>query len=1156
MTHHDRQPRRRILALSVLAGLLFVTLLMTDRTPVRRSPLRLKPRAPARLASKPAPGPAATARPQAPEAPVVETEPETLGTFADPFPRAVPVQSVDAPPDAEGRIRRLRVVRAKAKFPFIRYEETLVDDPDHGRVIVSRLVMAADHIMVQLRKGVERKDLELLAAKHGCRILRPMHHPGGYVVGLPSHDVQAVPGAIDRFRVEAASIAIAEPDFVRTISQAQSFPDDPRFPSQWGLHNTGQVIVPFNPQVCIPEHWMGGDWLPITCEAGKDIKAPEGWDYVSRSNERVIAVIDTGVDQTHPDLERWKFRHLHEIDPDDGVDDDGNGYIDDFRGWDFVDGDNNPAQGGTDCHGTHVAGIAAAEGDNAQGIAGVNWAGVVMALRAGTDDGGFFDQDIVDAIDYATENVAYVANCSFAGPGFHAMTSAAIDRALGRPVEKGGPMLMVCAAANQAIDNDVTPYYPASYPQGNIISVLATDFTDAMPAFSNWGRFSVDIGAPGDYILSTVPGGGYEFASGTSMAAPFVAGAVTLVATNNAFLKPLEVRDCILNGAEPVPGLAGLCVTGGRLNLKNAMVCPSAPPPPPPGNEIVQFESAVYVADEGVGYAEVTVARTGLGQVSVGVYTTDGTATAPADYEANSWVLDWAAGEAGPKGFRIFLQDDGYVEATETIQLYLTNPVGAQIGPQGSATLNVNDNDVAATSQGSNPRNFFNLGSVTSPSYNHVWLFAATTADGEELWRTDGTSAGTYRVKDINPGPGSSSPADFTLDWYQGWILFTADDGVHGRELWVTDGTEAGTLLFYDLVPGSAGSSPAKFVRTVVGGQGRVFFTALTGSGEELWATDGATEGTYQVLDINPGVDGSLPSIVVPAQCAAGQVVLFAATDPVGGRELWRSDGTAAGTVQVRNLRNGANSSNPEHLVNAGASLGTDEVYFSAIGTQGKELWKTDGTQAGTVQVKDIRVGGASSPQQLTAIGPSLVYFSANDGTTGRELWRSDGTEAGTVRIRDLNPGTANSSPVRITASYSGDVYFAANGGEGVELWKTDGTDAGTSLVKDIYPGATGSVPQNLANVATLAGGPVLVFSATDGASGREIWTSDGTEAGTTLFKDLRAGTGNSSPADFRFTLVNDREQFLFTAVGTGFGRELWRSDGTAAGTILIKNIR
>jgi ELWxxDGT repeat protein len=188
-------------------------------------------------------------------------------------------------------------------------------------------------------------------------------------------------------------------------------------------------------------------------------------------------------------------------------------------------------------------------------------------------------------------------------------------------------------------------------------------------------------------------------------------------------------------------------------------------------------------------------------------------------------------------------------------------------------------------------------------------------------------------------------------------------------------------------------------------------------------------------------------------------------------------------------------------------------------------------------------------------VAPNLIFFSAHDGTTGRELWRSDGTAAGTTLIRDINPGLTNSSPVRITPAYFGGAVFVANGGEGNELWKTDGTDAGTMMVKDIFPGTSASNPQQLTNIAPLTG-QRLAFSATDGVTGREYWTSDGTEAGTTLFKDLRTGTGNSAPADFHFTLVNDREQVLFTAAGTGFGRELWRTDGTPAGTILIKNIR
>jgi ELWxxDGT repeat protein len=289
-------------------------------------------------------------------------------------------------------------------------------------------------------------------------------------------------------------------------------------------------------------------------------------------------------------------------------------------------------------------------------------------------------------------------------------------------------------------------------------------------------------------------------------------------------------------------------------------------------------------------------------------------------------------------------------------------------------------------------------------------------------------------------------------------------------------------------------------------------------------------------------------------------VAIFSADDGTSGRELWRTDGTEAGTVRIKDIRPGIHGSNPTYITNAGGTSGTDLILFAADGVgTGVELWKTDGTAAGTVLVKDIRPGGpGSSPQNLTAT-PWGVLFSANDGSSGRELWKSDGTAAGTVLVKDLNPGTANSGPSQFTNGSAGGspvVFFTADGGQGVELWKTDGTAAGTVLVDDINPGTTGSTPRHLAWVGTDVAGPFLAFSATDGTTGREFWKSDGTSAGTVLLKDLRPGTGSSNPADFAVTLVNNTGEVLFTANVPGFGRELWRTDGTAAGTILIKDIR
>ena len=411
---------------------------------------------------------------------------------------------------------------------------------------------------------------------------------------------------------------------------------------------------------------------------------------------------------------------------------------------------------------------------------------------------------------------------------------------------------------------------------------------------------------------------------------------------------------------------------------------------------------------------------------------------------------------------------------------------------------------------------------------------------GAELWVTDGTVAGTYRVKDINSGSGSSSPNNLTV--MGSTLFFSASDGSTGSELWKSDGTEAGTVLVKDINGGSGGSSPANL--TVMGTT--LLFAANDGStGVELWKSDGTTAGTSQVKDIYPGGNTSSSS---PANLTVMNGVLyFSANDGTTGAELWKSDGTTAGTSQVKDIYSGSTASSPTAL-----TVMNGVLYFSANGgaTQGAELWASDGTSGGTVLVKDIRAGATgSSPALLTAIG-STLYFRANDGSTGVELWKSDGTSVGTVLVKDIYSGASSSTPANLTAMGS-TLYFAAtDGSSGIELWKSDGTTAGTVRVKDINGsgnGLTTTTPLTVMNGA-------LYFPATDGSNGIELWKSDGTTGGTVLVKDINGGSGNGLVANAAYLTVMGSTLFFAANDGVN-GKELWTSDGTTVNTAMLKDI-
>lgn len=348
------------------------------------------------------------------------------------------------------------------------------------------------------------------------------------------------------------------------------------------------------------------------------------------------------------------------------------------------------------------------------------------------------------------------------------------------------------------------------------------------------------------------------------------------------------------------------------------------------------------------------------------------------------------------------------------------------------------------------------------------------------------------------------------------------------------------SAVLIDIAPGATASYPERTLNI----NGTVFFVANNGStGKELWKTDGTPAGTALVRDIRVGSAGSFPTNLTNVN----GVLYFTANDGVSGEELWKSDGTAAGTVRVTDINPGSNSStiiSTRGLVNLNGTL-----YFAADdGVRGIELWKSDGTAAGTSLVKDIFVGSNSAsgaPSALTNINGTL-YFSANSSGAGRELWKSDGTAAGTVQIKDINPGSSNSDPNNFI-EFNGAVYFVAyEPNAGQELWKTDGTANGTVLAADIRPGSTGSGVQ-----PPVVFNGQLFFTADDGIHGREPWRSDGTTAGSVPLGDLFPGASSSDAASF--TVHDGRLYFgAFEAFGS---RQLWQSDGTTLGTIALRDL-
>lgn len=365
------------------------------------------------------------------------------------------------------------------------------------------------------------------------------------------------------------NVKYAEKNF---IGHALVIPDDTHFSKLWGLHNTGQTEG--------------------TSDA--DIDAPEAWNIFTDSSNIVVAVIDTGINYNHEDLQTNIWTNPGETGggkETDGIDNDSNGYIDDWRGWNFTSypGTNNPMDDYYPVfHGTHVAGTIGARGDNNKGVAGVCWKVKLMALKWLNSLGYGDTANAVRAIDYSTYNGAHLSNNSWGVPDSSSLF-AAINRA-----RTNGKLFMAAAGNTPSggTNNDWNPIYPASYDLDNIISVLASDHNDNKAGYSHYGLYSVDLGSPGgtdgsqsDYnIYSTSSGNYYRYLCGTSMAAPHVAGVAALVLGDRPNLDWWQVKTIIMDSIDLKSSLSGKVRSGGRLNVYNALTESTPDLPAAPSN--------------------------------------------------------------------------------------------------------------------------------------------------------------------------------------------------------------------------------------------------------------------------------------------------------------------------------------------------------------------------------------------------------------------------------------------------------------------------------------------------------------------------------------------------------------------------------------------
>ncbi len=521
---------------------------------------------------------------------------------------------------------------------------------------------------------------------------------------------------------------LAATDMPADVEASATFPNDPRFGSQWGLHNTGG----------------------FGATADADIDAPEAWD-VSTGAGAVVAVIDSGVDYNHPDLKNNMWVNKGEI-PGNRIDDDKNGYVDDYYGYDFANNDGNPLDDFG--HGTYVAGTVAADGNNGIGMTGVAPNAKIMALKFMDANGSGSTFNAIQALEYATLMGADVSNNSWGGGGYYQNLYDAITLA-----GQAGHVF-VAAAGNGGPDqigdnNDRKPFYPSSYPLSNLISVAASDKNDSLTSFSNFGVKSVDLAAPGEQIWSTAPGGRYGVLGGTSMATPHVTGAVALLMASEPGLSASAVRNRILDNVDPIPELNGITVSGGRLNAANAL---SAPQPGSIAGTVWndadndgirdQGESGmhgwnVYLDANGNGNldrGEVSAMTNGSGRytfsnVSPGIYHVE-------QVMQSGWT------QTAPSTFNLVTVSNG---SASTGANFGNHSAGSGGGGGGSPT---NDNLV-----GTGHNNVFNGGAGNDNFLLRYGDDIATGGPGADTFNIDGryiNDGDDHRITDLNFGEGDT----------------------------------------------------------------------------------------------------------------------------------------------------------------------------------------------------------------------------------------------------------------------------------------------------------------------------------------------------------------------------------------------------------------
>ena len=723
------------------------------------------------------------------------------------------------------------------------------------------------------------------------------------------------------------NVAYAEPDYIISINTS---PDDDDYPLQWGLSNSND----------------------------NDIDAPEAWDVNTGSNTVVVAVIDSGVDYNHPDLRNRIWSNAGEI-PDNGRDDDNNGFIDDVRGWDFEinSNDNDPMDEHN--HGTHVAGIIGAQTNNVTGIAGVNWNIKIMPVKFMSAKGTGSNSAAIKAIDYAVANGAVISNNSWGGGGF----SQALFDTIQAANQQGH--LFVAAAGNgrQGIgfNTDNTGHYPGAYNLPNIISVAATDQKDQLTAFSNFGVKTVDLAAPGLQIHSTIRNGQYLAFNGTSMAAPFVTGVAGLLLAENNMLTVSELKAAILDNVDPIPVLSGQLLTGGRLNAYKAITGITSRAPRLPVEISVPITTTLIIGEE------LLLSATG----GDGLYTWSSLTPVQAAVDATGLVTAVSSGTA-----RITATDGSGLVSNEII-LNINGPtaITLALNPSNLTSINLNTITPIAVSGGVTPYSW--------RSSNSTVASIMTTADSSRA-SISADSVGTFRLtvtdaNGINTNSSFISISAPSLNIKASKTTLVAGENI---QLMVSGGTSPYSWSSSDLAVATIDSGG--LVTTQNSGLSVITVTDITDASKSI---------RLQVIDT---LSGNLNITPADAVLDVGVRTRLKATGG-GGSFTWTSSDSNIVSIDDRGIVNAitkgiaqisvvdenglSGTTNIEvRSINISASVFTigagDELQLTAEGGKQPYQWKVSNTGIATVDDTGLVTSNVNS----SAGGGVLISVADVDG--------------------------------------------------------------------------------------------------------------------------------------------------------------------------------